>query len=107
MLNFVQTLINSNIRISTSEIIDLYKVLSINDNYNKNDFHDALQTTLIKNYDDIETFDNIFDLYFALYEEQELNNFNFDSLMQLFEDEDNFSFNDNNKLKDEAKKLSK
>ena len=107
MLNFVQTLINSNIRISTSEIIDLYKVLSINDNYNKNDFHDALQATLIKNYDDIETFDNIFDLYFALYEEQKSNNFNFDSLMQLFEDEDNFSFNDDNKLKDEAKKLSK
>ncbi len=103
MLNFVKTLINSNIRISTSEIIDLYKVLSINDNYTQETFHDALQTTLIKNYDDIETFNHIYELYFALYEVPK--NFNFDSLMDLF-DTNELDFNDKQQLQDEARKLS-
>lgn len=102
MLKFIQTLINSNIRISTSEIIDLYKVLSINDNYNKEDFHDALQTTLIKNYEDIETFDHIYEMYFKLYED--IPKFDFDNLMAQFES--SFDFNNNNSLKNEANRIS-
>lgn len=102
MLTFIQTLINSNIRISTSEIIDLYKVLSINDNYDKDSFHDALQTTLIKNYDDIDTFNNIYEMYFRLYDE--VPKFDFDNLMAQFEND--FNFDNNDSLKQEADKIS-
>jgi uncharacterized protein with von Willebrand factor type A (vWA) domain len=65
LVNFIHLLRESNIRISIAETIEACKALSICDIYDKQQFKIALMATLIKQHDDLPTFNKVFDLYFA------------------------------------------
>jgi uncharacterized protein with von Willebrand factor type A (vWA) domain len=65
IINFIKLLRDSNIRISIAESIESCKALRLCDVYDREQFKLTLQTTLIKQVDDLPVFNKIFDLYFT------------------------------------------
>jgi uncharacterized protein len=64
--DFVQVLRRHQVRVSPAESLDALHALEQTGLGERGVVQDALRTTLIKNLDDIETFDRLFDLYFSL-----------------------------------------
>lgn len=120
IVNFINILRESNIRISVSESIESCNALQLCDITNKEHFKIALQSTLIKQDSDLSTFNRIFELYFA--EPFEKNDTKIDEddfntlLQQLQEDMQNNEFNElesqidnsqqNNQFKNEPTSLN-
>ena len=69
--DFVQVLRDHRVRVSPAESIDSMRALEHVGLGERGLVRDTLRTTLIKNLDDIETFDRLFDLYFDLQETTE------------------------------------
>lgn len=86
ILKFIHILKDSNIRISTSEIIDFFTIISDIDIFNIVDLYMALMSCLIKNKDDISTFNKIFNLYFMnnRIENDDINEDKFEDLISDF-----------------------
>jgi uncharacterized protein len=64
--DFVQVLRRHQVRVSPAESLDALHALEQTGLSERGVVRDTLRTTLIKNLDDIETFDRLFDLYFSL-----------------------------------------
>ena len=64
--DFVQVLRRHQVRVSPAESLDALHALEQTGLGERGVVRDTLRTTLIKNLDDIETFDRLFDLYFSL-----------------------------------------
>lgn len=69
--DFVQVLRDHRVRVSPAESIDSMRALEQVGLGERKLVRDTLRATLIKNLDDIETFDRLFDLYFGLRETAE------------------------------------
>jgi uncharacterized protein with von Willebrand factor type A (vWA) domain len=69
--DFVQVLRDHRVRVSPAESIDSMRALEHVGLGERKVVRDTLRATLIKNLDDIETFDRLFDLYFGLQETAE------------------------------------
>ncbi|MCA1716592.1 MAG: VWA domain-containing protein [Actinobacteria bacterium] len=69
--DFVQVLRDHRVRVSPAESIDSMRALEQVGLGEREVVRDTLRATLIKNLDDIETFDRLFDLYFGLQETAE------------------------------------
>lgn len=65
IVGFVRLLRDAGIRISIAESIESCKALGILDITDRTQFKIALKTTLVKQQSDLNTFDRIFELYFA------------------------------------------
>ncbi len=64
--DFVQVLRRHQLRVSPAESLDALRALEQTGLGERSVVRDTLRTTLIKNLDDIETFDRLFDVYFGL-----------------------------------------
>ena len=64
--DFVQVLRRHQVRVSPAESLDALRALEQTGLGERGVVRDTLRTTLVKNLDDIETFDRLFDLYFSL-----------------------------------------
>ena len=64
--DFVQVLRRHQLRVSPAESLDALHALEQTGLGERGVVRDTLRTTLVKNLDDIETFDKLFDLYFSL-----------------------------------------
>ncbi len=64
--DFVQVLRRHQLRVSPAESLDALRALEQTGLGDRGVVRDTLRTTLIKNLDDIESFDRLFDLYFSL-----------------------------------------
>src|SRR5215217_3090514 len=69
--DFVQVLRDHRVRVSPAESIDAMRALEQVGLGERGLVRDTLRSTLIKNLDDIETFEKLFDLYFGLQETTE------------------------------------
>ena len=106
ILNFIQLLKKSNIRISISEIIDLHKAFNEIELYEKNDFKFTIRNCLIKDYSDFEKFNILFETYFKTQEQLEefKNEFNeFENMFNNFSLEPNLD--DSKSINDEVNDL--
>ncbi len=65
VLEFVELLRRNQIRVSMTEALDSFRALEIAGVKDKQAFRAALRATLIKNQQDEETFDSLFELYFS------------------------------------------
>lgn len=70
IIKFIDILRSMNIKISIAETIETIKIIDIISIEDKNDFKQALCSILIKNYEDIEKFNKLFDIFF-IYKEEE------------------------------------
>ena len=70
IIKFIDILRSMNIKISIAETIESIKIIDIISIEDKNDFKQALCSILIKNYEDIEKFNKLFDIFF-IYKEEE------------------------------------
>lgn len=105
-LDFISLLRNSDIRISISETIDCFNCLKLIPIFDKNQFKHTLKSSLIKNNDDFNLFNRLFDLYFVEIEENKeikINENEFEDIFKEMQNEmknDNFlNLNEQNKLK--------
>ena len=64
--DFVQVLRSHSVRVSPAESLDALHALEHVGLGTRESVRDALRSTLIKNTDDVETFDRLFDLYFSM-----------------------------------------
>lgn len=64
--DFVQVLRHHRLRVSPAESLDALYALKQTGLGEREVVRDALRSTLVKNLDDIETFDRLFDLYFSM-----------------------------------------
>jgi uncharacterized protein with von Willebrand factor type A (vWA) domain len=69
VVEFVRLLRRHRVRVSPAEDLDALRALSLTGIADRAVARDALRATLIKNGEDIETFDRLFDLYFGLGDE--------------------------------------
>ena len=65
ILGFIDLLRKNQVRVAMSEGLDAFRALEITGIESKDAFRSALQTTLIKNHNDLESFSALFDLYFT------------------------------------------
>ena len=100
IISFINLLRKSNLRISTSETIDTCKSLKYCNITNRSEFKAVLRSCLVKNHNDIEKFNKMFELFFISidnkekYKNEEISKDEFDT---LFNDlNDNLSNSQNN-----------
>lgn len=65
LLDFFSLLRKNNVRVSPAEVIDVFGVLNHIDILDREQFKSAIRSTVIKNYDDLNTFDELFDAFFS------------------------------------------
>ncbi len=65
ILEFTNILRKSGIRVSTAESIDAFKALDVLSFDDREVFKDALRTTMVKRGEEVETYDQLFDLFWS------------------------------------------
>ncbi len=65
LLEFFSLLKKNNVRVSPAEVIDAFGALQHIEILDRIQFKSALRATVIKNYEDINTFDELFDVFFS------------------------------------------
>ncbi len=65
LLEFFSLLRKNNVRVSPAEVIDAFGVLKHIDILDRSQFKSAIRATVIKDYEDISTFDELFDVFFS------------------------------------------
>lgn len=101
IINFINTLRKSSIRISISESIDAYNALFKIDITDKDLFKSSLKYTLIKDISDERLFDQIFDLYFMEPIEKEEKQLSDEEFEQLWDNMQNNELNNFDNIQQE------
>lgn len=65
LLDFFSLLRKNNVRVSSAEVIDAFGVLNHIEILDRGQFKSAIRSTVIKDYEDINTFDELFDVFFS------------------------------------------
>lgn len=97
IIKFIDILRSMNIRISIAESIDVIKMIDIITIEDKEDFKNSLRSILIKNYEDIEKFNKLFDIFFIYKEETkqiEINEDDFENMFIQMQNEFDDNYND-------------
>ena len=84
IIKFIDILRSMNVRISIAESIEAIQLIDIIGIQDKEDFKTTLRSILIKNYEDIEKFDKLFDIFFIYKEEEQKIEFNEKDFENLF-----------------------
>jgi uncharacterized protein with von Willebrand factor type A (vWA) domain len=69
LLEFFTLLRKNNVRVSPAEVIDAFEVLKHIEILDRNQFKSAIRSTVIKDYDALDTFDELFDIFFSDFKE--------------------------------------
>lgn len=72
MLGFCRALREKKVKVTTGRVLDLYKSLHFIDTAQKDDFRSASRANLVSNYDEIKVFDEIFDDYWCIEQNDEV-----------------------------------
>lgn len=70
LLDFFSLLRKNNLRISPAEVIDAFGILKHIEILDRNQFKSAIRSTVIKDYEDMNTFDELFDIFFSDFKDE-------------------------------------